>query len=80
MSNICLTCGKGTRIVGKYSNSVRATKFNPCKNSEGGRGFRKYPNLQWATIPGGPRIKICTSCKKKGIHLNIKTTTSQKAA
>ncbi|MDI9355009.1 MAG: hypothetical protein QM532_02190 [Cyanobium sp. MAG06] len=40
MSKSCLICGKGSRVVGKYSNSVRATKFNPCGNR------RVYPNIQ----------------------------------
>ena len=65
MATTCLLCDKGSRVVGKYSNSVRATKFNPCGNS------RKYPNLQWARIPNGPRIKICTRCMKKGTHLEL---------
>jgi len=39
---------------------------------------RKYPNLQWASLPdrvGGPkggRIKICTRCMKAGKHLKMK--------
>lgn len=66
MANICPLCAKGTKVVGGYSNSVRATKFNPT----GSR--RVYPNLQWARIPNGPRIKICTSCIKRGLHLEIK--------
>ncbi len=66
MANICLTCNKGSKVVGKYSNSVRATKYNPCGDR------RVYPNLQWARIPNGPRIRICTSCIKRGIHLEIK--------
>lgn len=68
MSNICPSCLKGTKVVGKYSNKVRATKFNPCGKR------RKYPNLQWATIPNGQevkRIKLCTSCIKKGVHLQL---------
>ena len=65
MANICLLCDKGSRVVGKYSNSVRATKFNPCGDR------RVYPNIQWARIPNGPRIRICTKCIKKGTYLNI---------
>lgn len=47
--------------------------FNPTKRS------RKYPNLQWATLPAlpggksGGRIKICTHCMKAGKHLKMKT-------
>ncbi len=66
MANICPLCEKGSKVVGKYSNSVRATKFNPSGDR------RVYPNLQWARIPNGPRVKICTGCMKKGIHLQIK--------
>lgn len=66
MANTCIFCEKGSRVVGGYSNSVRATKFNPTPK------VRKYPNLQWARIPNGPRIKLCTRCIKKGTHLDIK--------
>lgn len=66
MASTCIFCEKGSRVVGKYSNSVRATKFNPAGKR------RKYPNIQWATIPNGPRIKLCTRCIKKGVHLDIK--------
>ena len=66
MASNCLLCNKGSRMVGKYSNSVRATKFNPCGNR------RVYPNIQRARIPNGPRIKACTRCIKRGIHLDIK--------
>ncbi len=66
MAKICPLCEKGSKVVGKYSNSVRATKFNPSGDR------RVYPNLQWARIPNGPRVKICTSCIKKGTHLQIK--------
>ena len=53
-------------MVGKYSNSVRASKFNPCGDR------RVFPNLQWARIPEGPRVKMCTKCIKAGTHLDIK--------
>ncbi len=65
MAKTCPTCGKGTLVAGKYTNRVRATKFTPSPKT------RKYPNLQWARIPEGPRIKICTSCMKRGKHLDI---------
>ncbi len=67
-TNICVLCAKGTRVAGGYSNRVRATKFNPTGN------VRKYPNLQWATLPeniGGGRIKICTRCLKGNKHLEL---------
>jgi len=53
-------------VAGGYSNRVRATKYNPIGKS------RKQPNLQWATLPSGGRIKICTSCLKKNKHLEMK--------
>jgi hypothetical protein len=54
-------------VGGRYSNRVRATKFNPVGS------IRRYPNLQWARVPGGPRIKICTRCIKAGKHLKLAT-------
>lgn len=61
----CPICDKGSRVVGGYSNRVRATKYNPTGKN------RKQPNLQWAPLPDGGRIKICTSCLKKGKNLKI---------
>lgn len=66
MAAVCPICEKGTQVGGGYSNRVRATKFNPTGKS------RKYPNLQWASLPAGGRIKICTSCLKKNLHLKRK--------
>lgn len=63
-----MICEKGSRMAGGYSNRIRATKFNPSGNT------RKYPNLQWATIPkanGGGRVKICTRCIKGNKHLEL---------
>jgi ribosomal protein L28 len=68
MAQICLLCSKGSQVGGGYQNRVRATKFQ----KSGLR--RRYPNLQWARIPGGPRIKICTCCMKKGTHLELSLT------
>jgi ribosomal protein L28 len=51
---------------GGYSNRVRATQFNPTGKR------RRNPNLQWARLSSGKRIKICTSCLKKGKHLTSK--------
>ncbi len=65
MSNICLTCTKKSLVGGRYSNRTRATKFQPVGS------VRRYPNLQWAQIPGGPRVKMCTGCKKAGKHLKL---------
>lgn len=59
---ICPICEKGSRIVG-HRVALRATRYNPTKSS------RKQPNLQWALLPSGKRIKICTKCLKKNRHL-----------
>ena len=59
----CPLCNKGTQMVGGYSNRIRATKYNQTGKD------RKYPNLQWAPLAVGGRLKICTSCLKKGKHL-----------
>ena len=59
MANICPMCEKGSKVVGKYSNSVRATKFNPAGDR------RKYPNLQ--------KKKVFVPELKKSITLEIST-------
>jgi len=64
MAKECLICGKGSIMAGKR-NLLRG-KYNPTKKT------RKYPNLQWARLVSGGRIKICTSCLKKGLHLKMK--------
>ena len=61
----CLTCGKGSVMAGGYSNRVRATKYNPTGK------VRKYPNLQWAKLSDGSRLKLCAKCIKAGKHLKI---------
>jgi large subunit ribosomal protein L28 len=40
MAKICAITGKGSKVAGKYSNRIRATKFNPSGNT------RKQPNMQ----------------------------------
>ncbi|MBX4192565.1 bL28 family ribosomal protein [Candidatus Parcubacteria bacterium] len=40
MAKICPITKKGSKVAGKYSNRVRATKFNPSGMK------RKQPNLQ----------------------------------
>ncbi len=40
MAKICPITNKGSKVAGRYSNRVRATKFNPSGN------VRKQPNLQ----------------------------------
>lgn len=66
MAKSCPICSKGTIVAGGYSNRVRATKFNPTGKN------RKYPNLQWAPLLDGSRIKVCTKCLKLGKHTKIK--------
>ena len=63
MAKECPICGKGTIMAGKR-NLLRG-KYNPTKKT------RRYPNLQWASLPTGGRIRICTSCLKKGKHLKV---------
>ncbi|OIO31654.1 hypothetical protein AUJ44_04165 [Candidatus Nomurabacteria bacterium CG1_02_47_685] len=63
MTKSCPICNKGTLVAGGYSNRIRATQFNPTGNK------RKYPNLQWARLSDGTRMKICTRCLKAGKHL-----------
>ncbi|KKS77384.1 MAG: Uridine kinase [Parcubacteria group bacterium GW2011_GWC1_43_11b] len=62
----CPICEKTSQLVGGYSNRVRATKYNPIPKQ------RKQPNLQWAKLSDGSRVKICTKCLKKGKNLEIK--------
>jgi len=59
----CIICDKGSRMVGGYSNRVRATKYNPIPKT------RKKPNLQWAKNAAGKRILLCTKCLKAGKNL-----------
>jgi len=40
MAKVCDITKKGSMMAGKYSNTVRATKYNPIPKT------RKYPNLQ----------------------------------
>jgi len=63
----CTICQKGSRLVGGYSNRVRATKYNPIPKQ------RKQPNLQWSKTADGQRILICTKCLKAGKNLLVKT-------
>ncbi len=53
-------------MAGGYSNRTRATQFNPTGKK------RRYPNLQWAKLPQGGRMKICTRCMKAGKNLTVK--------
>jgi len=64
MAKFCPICNKGSQMSG--TRILLRGHYNPTTKS------RKYPNLQWATPPSGKRIKICTSCIKKGKHLELK--------
>ena len=74
MAKTCPTCNKGSRMVGGYSNRVRATKFNPTGKR------RRQVNLQTKTlfIPElGKKITITVSAKglktmkKRGAFLTL---------
>jgi len=56
MPRTCTICGKGSQMSTKLV-KLRG-KFNPtCK-------IRKYPNIQWAKLPSGKRVKACAQCIK----------------
>ncbi|MDP3956183.1 MAG: L28 family ribosomal protein [bacterium] len=63
----CLQCDKGSQMGGGYSNRVRAMEFNPVGKR------RRYPNLQWARLADGRRVKLCTRCIKKGDYAHNKS-------
>lgn len=66
MAAKCPICDKSGIRAGGYSNRTRATKFNPS-------GIRRsQPNLQWARLPDGTRLRICTKCMKAGKHLLLR--------
>jgi len=65
MAKQCPICKKKTISGGRYSNRVRATQFNPT----GKKG--RQPNLQWARLADGKRIKICTSCLKSATSRSV---------
>ena len=75
MANICPLCAKGSKVVGKYSNRVRATKFNPTGKR------RRQVNLQKKTlfIPElGKKVTVHVSAKglktmkKRGAFITLK--------
>lgn len=59
MAKICAITKKRSLVGGRYSNSKRATQFNPCGN------IRRYPNLQ--------KKRVYVPELKKTIILNIST-------
>ncbi|MDP2668654.1 MAG: L28 family ribosomal protein [bacterium] len=70
MAKACKICGRGSIVMG--TRKLLRGHYNLTKTS------RKYPNLQWASLPtraggsSGGRIKICTRCMKAGKHLKKK--------
>jgi ribosomal protein L28 len=56
MSRRCSICGKKS-MVAMVRKKLRG-KYNPTTKK------RKYPNLQWARLANGKRVKACTKCIK----------------
>ncbi|MDD5098601.1 MAG: hypothetical protein PHD31_02715 [Candidatus Pacebacteria bacterium] len=67
MEKECTICGKSSSMGGHYKKLI--SRYNPSPKK------RKYPNLQWATIPAettlkkykefaGKRILACAKCIK----------------
>jgi len=55
-SKTCAICGKGSMLL-TPRNKLRG-KYNPAEKK------RKYPNLQWVTLPAEKRVKACVQCIK----------------
>lgn len=53
----CLVCKKVTRTGGKRK--LLRGHYNPTGK------IKRHPNLQWAMLPNGKRMKMCTDCKKR---------------
>ncbi len=64
MAKVCAICEKGSMVMG--TRVLLRGKYNPTKRS------RKYPNLQWAALPSGKRVKLCTRCLRTGKYLKQK--------
>ena len=56
MAKQCTICGKTSTMVWKRV-KLRG-KYNPTIKR------RKQPNLQWAILPSGKRVKACAKCIK----------------
>jgi len=52
----CAICQKG--YTKKTVRKKLRGKYNPTTKQ------KKYPNLQWARLPSGKRVKACTRCIK----------------
>ncbi|PJE58119.1 MAG: hypothetical protein COU81_02335 [Candidatus Portnoybacteria bacterium CG10_big_fil_rev_8_21_14_0_10_36_7] len=57
MSKICTICDKHSTMVTRIV--LLRGKYNPTTKR------RKYPNIQWVTLPSGKRVKACTKCIKR---------------
>ncbi|OHA65807.1 MAG: hypothetical protein A3D64_01130 [Candidatus Wildermuthbacteria bacterium RIFCSPHIGHO2_02_FULL_49_9] len=56
MAQICEKCGKGRNVAWRLV-KLRG-KYNPTV-----KRIQK-PNLQWAKLASGERVKLCAKCKK----------------
>lgn len=56
MAQVCKKCGKGRNVATRLV-KLRG-KYNPTSK------HIQKPNLQWAKLATGERVKICTKCKK----------------
>ena len=56
MAKNCAICGKGSIMV--VTRVKLRGKYNPTVKK------RKYPNLQWARLASGKRVKACAKCIK----------------
>ncbi|MFC1700721.1 bL28 family ribosomal protein [Patescibacteria group bacterium] len=64
MSRRCTICNKKYSVRTKWKKIK--SKYDPVSKQ------RKYPNLQWVTLPDGKRIKACAKCIK-AMNKNKKT-------
>ena len=56
MPKTCSICGKGSTLI-TPRNKLRG-KYNPAAKK------RKYPNLQWISLPARKRVLACAKCIK----------------
>ncbi|MDP2735912.1 MAG: L28 family ribosomal protein [bacterium] len=56
MAQNCAICGKGRNVA--WTLVKLRGKYNPTTK------HAQKPNLQWATLSTGERVKACTKCKK----------------
>ena len=56
MSRRCSICGKKPTVI--ITRKKLRGNYNPTSRK------KKYPNLQWAFLPNGQRVKACAKCVK----------------